>query len=211
MGTVTDFFGDRVAPDGRLVKDKFKRWFKDSAVVDDAGNPLVVYHGTLADFASFQLGKGEAQSKAFFFTTQEHVNGYLWSYLDSIKHQEIERPGNHFVMPIFLSIQNPMRVDTTETGEWADPESENASIATAKALGHDGLVFTDGEHETVFYVAFKAEQVKSAIGNSGLYALNSNSLCDPIVSRPDLQLQKALAARQWLTEKSAEQIARPTA
>jgi hypothetical protein len=34
----------------------FKRWFGDSKVVDDEGKPLVVYHGTTADFDAFDLG-----------------------------------------------------------------------------------------------------------------------------------------------------------
>src|SRR5690606_20304992 len=31
----------------------FKAWFGDSKVVDDQGKPLVVYHGTAADFSIF--------------------------------------------------------------------------------------------------------------------------------------------------------------
>jgi hypothetical protein len=31
----------------------FKKWFGDSKVVDEDGKPLVVYHGTLRDFAEF--------------------------------------------------------------------------------------------------------------------------------------------------------------
>lgn len=32
---------------------EFQRWFKDSEVVDDEGNPLVVYHTTDSDFTTF--------------------------------------------------------------------------------------------------------------------------------------------------------------
>ena len=35
-----------------------KKWFKDSKVVDEDGNPLVVYHGTDADFNAFGGRKG---------------------------------------------------------------------------------------------------------------------------------------------------------
>src|SRR5690606_5138263 len=36
---------------------EFKRWFGDSKVVDANGKPLVVYHGTKADFSTFSLEK----------------------------------------------------------------------------------------------------------------------------------------------------------
>jgi len=32
----------------------FRKWFKGSKIVDEKGNPRVVYHGTTADFTSFQ-------------------------------------------------------------------------------------------------------------------------------------------------------------
>jgi len=51
----------------------FKRWFGDSKVVDSNGNPIVVYHGTTADFSEFskaELGKSTmvaSAKKGFFF------------------------------------------------------------------------------------------------------------------------------------------------
>ena len=36
-----------------LDNPAFRRWFGDSKVVDERGEPLVVYHGTAADFDTF--------------------------------------------------------------------------------------------------------------------------------------------------------------
>jgi hypothetical protein len=57
-----------------LVKmtDNFKKWFGDSKVVDDEGNPLVVYHGTTHDFKSFELERGNMENavgRGYYFTT----------------------------------------------------------------------------------------------------------------------------------------------
>lgn len=53
--------------------DAFRRWFRNSQVVDGSGNPLVVYHGTnqtIDKFAPDRLGAntGSISSRAFFFT-----------------------------------------------------------------------------------------------------------------------------------------------
>lgn len=158
------------------LNENFRKWFGDSKVVDADGKPLVVYHGTLADFSTFELGRGEAQSTAFFFTNKENVNGYLTSYLDQQKYQQETRDGDHTIMPVYVSLKNPKRIDTTDTGEWADPDSENAAIVKAKKEGHDGLIVTDGSMDTVFYVAFNPEQIKSATGNSGAFNPNDPNI-----------------------------------
>ena len=51
---------------------QFKRWFKDSKVVDENGEPLVVYHGTLAkDLTAFSKdfigSRYSYDDRGFFF------------------------------------------------------------------------------------------------------------------------------------------------
>lgn len=61
---------------------EFKAWFGDSKVVDAHGRPLVVYHGTHADFEAFDPGKlgdrTEANSAAlgFFFSDRRTADSY---------------------------------------------------------------------------------------------------------------------------------------
>ncbi len=53
---------------------EFKSWFGDSSVVDENGDPLVVYHGTGAAFTEFtydhagSVTEASSAAKAFFFT-----------------------------------------------------------------------------------------------------------------------------------------------
>lgn len=57
----------------------FKDWFGDSKVVDDSGKPLVVYHGTTADVASFDPERrgsatgSEDSKRGFFFASNPDV------------------------------------------------------------------------------------------------------------------------------------------
>jgi hypothetical protein len=52
----------------------FKEWFGDSKVVDENGQPLVVYHGTNQEFGNFEKGRRGASTQSvsakegFFFT-----------------------------------------------------------------------------------------------------------------------------------------------
>lgn len=59
-----------VAGEAETKSPAFKKWFSGSKVVDDAGQPLVVYHGTDAeDFAEFRPG-------AFFSTNPDEASAY---------------------------------------------------------------------------------------------------------------------------------------
>lgn len=50
---------------------RFKKWFGDSKVVDENGEPLVVYHGTVGNIRSFKEGKGSngiSRGADFYFS-----------------------------------------------------------------------------------------------------------------------------------------------
>ena len=56
-------FGDRVAPNGKPAYENFVRWFGDSQVVDNDGQPLMLFHGTVRDFTGeFTFGKSAVES-----------------------------------------------------------------------------------------------------------------------------------------------------
>ena len=58
--------------------EKFKKWFANSKVVDEDGDPLTVYHGTTHVFDTFTEERGNLENdmgKAFYFTSgQEDVS-----------------------------------------------------------------------------------------------------------------------------------------
>lgn len=124
---------------------EFREWFKDSKVVDDAGKPLVVYHGTDQTFTEFDPDRA--------------IMGQHWFTTDraSIDRGEVGAAGKGVVMEVFLSLQNP--------AGWA--EYDKYSIDELISLGYDGLAL-EGEGETT-YVAFEPNQIKSATGNTGAF------------------------------------------
>lgn len=94
-------FEDIAAPDTAA----FRKWFGDSKVVDAAGKPLVVYHGTqrAADgIVNFGKGTGyagqESAGVSWFTSDTGTASGYAnW----------IGGAGNPTVYPVYLNIQSP--------------------------------------------------------------------------------------------------------
>jgi hypothetical protein len=83
-------------------------------------------------------------------------------------------PGTN-VMPLYSSIKNPL-ITTEQTWKkdfqpyggspWVLTPEEVSKISAA---GHDGIMYYDKDGNLVEVLAFKPEQVKSAIGNIGSF------------------------------------------
>lgn len=178
----------------------FRAWFGESKVVDAQGKPLVVYHGTRADFTAFEsaavgsLTKAEdtQQGDAFFFTDHGPFAG--------------EMAFSGVVMPTYLSLQNPADV----TVDVHRPSSIAPEIAKAKAAGHDGVIVRKRDRGFIetgtFYIAFRPEQIKSAIGNRGTFDPNDPSILRSTAppSKPTVREKVTTLAekfeRDWLDE-----------
>jgi hypothetical protein len=149
----------------------FKKWFGDSKVVDADGKPLVVYHGTTSDFEQFD--PSETFDGGLYFTNNaEHADEYA-----AIKGgQEGIR-----ILPVYLSLKNPKIIDAMQqeignqfNADWQQflqLEIENA----AWRKSHDGLIVKNLDAlgygaDSILYIAFRPEQIKSAIGNTAFDA-----------------------------------------
>jgi hypothetical protein len=153
----------------------FDKWFAGSKIVDAKGKPLVVYHGTTKTFSEFKTGPGiehvnDGANKAlgFFFTNDpSYADGFL-------EHPEIRgafADGGQIV-PVYLAIRNP-KIETMNKIEdienrWTVAQSQ-AWRNNLEAKGYDGIIFRDGKSGSAEYVAFRSEQIKSSIGNSGAF------------------------------------------
>lgn len=132
---------------------EFQQWFGDSKVVDEDGNPLVVYHGTDADFNAFDMTKGRANMDiqgAFFSPYIEDAQGY----------------GNA-VKAVYLKIENPAD-ESTAYRVLNKFKGQNGAGVKARELlikmGYDGVY--NGYDE---YIAFYPSQIKSATDNVGTF------------------------------------------
>lgn len=168
----------------------FRAWFKDSKVVDNDGRPLVVYHGTpnggFSDFSDNLKGTrtGHAAGDVGFHFTDspEHAEAYSEGYkLQGIETYRkkfgkepdgIAMPAGASVYPVYLSLQNPLRVPTSKL-------INSHLIESAKSRGHDGIIADMGG--AAEYVVFKPEQIKSATGNSGSFDMGNADMTKALV------------------------------
>ena len=172
----------------KSVRDRatanFLRWFGDSKVVDEKGEPLVVYHVTANDFSVFGGTDNIAQAmggteQSFFFTsTPGRAEDFAAMSGDWYDEATGTRKGRENLMPVYLSLKNPLVVNRLieDVGEIFD------LIAQAQAEGRDGVIlprtydysmYHSGAYneEVPVYIAFNPTQIKSAIGNNGDYSL----------------------------------------
>ena len=89
--TVYNSNGERIAQSEPALRN-FYKWFGNSKVVDEQGRPLVVYHGTSAEFDTFLQDKVNNTSE-----------GYGFYFIDN----ESVAQGFGNTMPVYLSLQNP--------------------------------------------------------------------------------------------------------
>ena len=146
----------------------FKKWFGDSKVVDKNGKPLVVYHGTpYGGFAEFNPAKSgtrntfESARAGIYFSSTPSYAGVM---------SRSDNETGPAIYPVYLSIQNPLRVFTTEL---TDAKEVDAMISQAKDGGHDGIIDEMGN-----FVVFQPNQIKSATGNNGSYSTDSTLITE---------------------------------
>lgn len=119
---------------GTLKKPGFRQWFAGSRVVDAAGEPLLMWHGTTKKFDEFDesfMADSGAYGRGFYFT-----NHYPLA-------QEYSDGG----APIgaYLSIQEPW-VDDRTRGRM---RSFRGMAGKLEGLGHDGVLLLQPDDEVV--------------------------------------------------------------
>lgn len=149
--------------------------FGDSKVVDAEGRPLVVYHGTNADFTAFDNGRRGQNynghgSFGFYFTDEPGSRPWITgddSAAMFARQAEEKNGGNQVVMPVYLSAQNPLVVKSTGSAVQFIDMNEDDLRLRAERNGNDGI-FVKGKDSSV-YVVFNPTQIKSATGNNGSF------------------------------------------
>lgn len=152
----------------------FKEWFGDwennpeeaSKVVDENGEPLVVYHGTNSQWTTYD-------PNLFGSATDEGYYG-KGLYLSSVKNKAMQY-GN--IMELFVNMRNPFIVgmdstldmnESTRRGEIAN--MFNRENAPDELKQYDGVLYSGAEGKFEEIVVPTANQVKSATNNVGTYS-----------------------------------------
>ncbi|WMW72933.1 PLxRFG domain-containing protein [Acinetobacter bereziniae] len=139
---------------------EFKKWFGDwendaqnsSQVLDENGEPKVVYHGTNAEFNEFKKGHG---------LLGEGI--YLTDSFDTADMYANNRGKNGFVLPLFVNIRSALNTKGNV--------SRDQVVQATKSGKYQGIVHQFEDQE--FIVALESNQVKMAEGNTGTF--NSES------------------------------------
>lgn len=184
--TITDNMREKVSGGVPLFSARapetpaFKAWFGDSKVVDDQGLPRVVYHGTDGDFAEFDVGMSGKNypstggQRGLFFTSSPGTAG-VYAEKPALARLDPSDPdgaefgdGTANIMPVYLSLQKPLTVDTTKSPDKFFDYNRDRLYARADKAGSDGIIVRGtGDFKRDLFVAFEPAQVKSAIGNDG--------------------------------------------
>jgi hypothetical protein len=135
------------------AKENFNKWFEGSKVVDENGEPLVVYHSTDAVFDAFDKSK---QKRGFY-----GQGFYTSNTADATTHY-----GKN-TMPLYLKMKKPI--------EGVSSVDLRKNIDKYIQEGYDGTIhrYDDG---TITFSVFEPEQLKS-VNNSGAWS-ESASLSD---------------------------------
>jgi len=158
----------------KLNSPAFKAWFKQSAVVDESGKPLVVYHGTSSPgFTAFRRGTDDGHYGDGIYFTANREEASEWAGIGNMGGM----PGA--VMPVYLSLQNPAPGKLAAELEMTHHTNTSRVLA---GMGYDGVVSNEGG-AFAEVVVFSPTQIKSATGNRGTY------------SRTDPDIRNALAPR----------------
>lgn len=141
--------------------ESFKEWFGDwenapenaSKVVDENGEPRVVYHQTSEQFTKFDLSMSRVQSdvQGFFFSSGTED----WSAMGDEK------------MAVFLNLRNPVDKPIV------DQSKNYAGVVARENLlkaGNDGAIsFDEDGSEEIEYLVLSPSQIKSATDNVGAF------------------------------------------
>lgn len=132
---------------------EFKKWFSDSKLVLGDGSPLIMYHGTTAEFDTFS-----ENSRGLYFVSPAPA------WVSNFVNQNGEMPEGVNIRPVYVRAVNPfdyenpahvkklavkaslgnLAISQIRKGSWARLE-DRTLISAIKALGFDGLfVFEDG-------------------------------------------------------------------
>lgn len=158
--------GDRslaIQAKARTYSESFKNWFGESKVVDENGEPLVVYHGT---GAPSKIEEFKSRNNKIWFTNKTTAQAY--ADFDQDMRDEVGIDSSNNIYPVFLSIKFPKYFDN----------DSYKTLESFESAENDGIIATnvsdyEGSQEQI--VVFNSNQIKS-IDNQGTFSTQDNNI-----------------------------------
>ena len=194
---------ERVTTESKSLRDRatanFKRWFGDSKVVDENGEPMVVYHGTVVrPDTNGVKDMGNIDAFDRMFTTK-----FRQPSIDTVGSWFSTNPGEGgaemytgggpgaAIYPVYLSIKNPhittfymmarrarLLANGVDDDRMIRQPEVDAYRKWLKSMDKDGIKIEGSGREgstefdnQVAWIALEPTQIKSATGNNGDYSL----------------------------------------
>lgn len=162
---------------------EFLAWFGDwindpesaSKVVDENGEPLVVYHGTNTKFDVFkpstaQGSHGEKDQILGMYFAEDREAAEWYALQDDPR----------FLKSVFLSVKNPFKSEDVKTLKSKLNVEELSSVdSKLKEQNYDGVILKKGFYtlgEQKLYLCFSPQQIKLADGSNTTFDSNSNDI-----------------------------------
>ena len=177
MGAKDKQIGTKKKPSGPMVQESlfqregappkapptdtpaFKKWFGDSKVVDENGEPRIMYHGTSRDFSVFDRLKSTERRRVSMDTVGS------WFSSEPFKAEQYAGGEGQNIMPVYLSIKNPKLYRSFDEFLRDMHEAEGRKLeeqnprgigsagglrAKLKAEGYDGIQFEQTDNESLY-------------------------------------------------------------
>ena len=171
------------------LNDAFWKWFGNSKVVDNSGNPLVVYHGTNTDFNTFDKS---------FINSHEKRGDFLGEGFYFHKKKEIAANYGNNIIACYLRIENPLIINSEDDAKnfrerfgfidfkgiklpryFKNTDLTNTSpkyiSEKVKEFGYDGLI----DNLYGQYAVFEPNQIKS-VDNKGAWSKSSSNIYESL-------------------------------
>jgi hypothetical protein len=144
-------------------EDYLNKYIGVSKVVDENGEPLVVYHGT---GIPNKIEEFKPKNNKIWFTNKTTAQAY--ANFDQDMRDEIGLDSSNNIYPVFLSLKNPKYFNNIGYN----------TLENFKSADNDGIIATnvsdyEGSQEQI--VVFNSNQIKS-IDNQGTFSTQDNNI-----------------------------------
>lgn len=168
-----------------------------SKVVDENGEPLVVYHGT---GIPNKIEEFKSKNNKIWFTDKSTAQAY--ANFDQDMRDEVGLDSSNNIYPVFLSLKNPKYFDNVSYTTLENFESTN----------NDGMIATnvsdyEGSEEQI--VVFSPNQIKS-IDNQGTFSTQDNNIYNQKIVSRETRLENFYNSYVKLRTKTVEKAENET-
>jgi hypothetical protein len=149
--------------ENQYFEDYLNKYIGVSKVVDENGEPLVVYHGT---GIPNKIEEFKPKNNKIWFTNKTTAQAY--ANFDQDMRDEIGLDSSNNIYPVFLSLKNPKYFNNIGYN----------TLENFKSADNDGIIATnvsdyEGSQEQI--VVFNSNQIKS-IDNQGTFSTQDNNI-----------------------------------